>query len=86
MKIISATSKSLIMEPSKKENGWKAFVFDIGIVPLKPTPKKIVITQKIGAYTHTWSMPWRRFLKAGCVDTIVILDKSLMSHTFMRTR
>lgn len=84
MKIISATRESLVLEPSRKENGWRSFIFEIGVVPLKPRPKKIIFTMTIGAYTHMWSMPWHSFLKVGCVDTIVILNKSLMSHTFKR--
>ncbi len=86
MKIVEATKEQFVMEPTRKEFGARSFVFDIGVIPLEPTPKQIKIVRRIGDYTHTWSMSWRKFLNVGCVDTIVILEKSLMTHSVVKTK
>lgn len=64
------------MKPSKKDENYRAFVFDIGVIPLKPTPQKIIIQKKVGAYLLSWSMSWRKFLRQTCIDTVVVVNKS----------
>lgn len=76
MNVISATRTRIILKPTKKDENYRAFVFDIGIIPDKPTPQKIVIQKKVGAYLLSWSMSWRKFLRQTCIDTIVIVNKS----------
>lgn len=85
MKVISATRTKIVLKPSKKDENWRAFIFDIGIIPDKPTPQRIEIQKKVGAYLLTWSMPWRKFVKQTCIGTVVILNKSTLDRKSVRT-
>lgn len=80
MKIISATKQELLLRAERKDVSWKSFVFDIGIIPGNPTPKRIVIQRKAGRYLQTWEMSWHKFLKQICIDTICIIDKSEFTY------
>jgi hypothetical protein len=86
MKILSATRTQLVLKPSRKDENWKAFIFDIGIIPDKPTPQKIVIQKKVGAYMLSWSMPWRKFLRQTAIDTVVILEKSELDYKSVKQK
>ena len=86
MKIISATKNALVLEPSRKEKNYKAFIFDVGIIPDSPKPKVVKVVKKIGPYTHTWSITWRKFLNVGCVGDIVILEMDKMIHSFKKDK
>ncbi|HEU4345381.1 MAG TPA: hypothetical protein VFU31_27835 [Candidatus Binatia bacterium] len=80
MNVISATRTKLVLRPSKKDENWKSFIFDIGIIPDKPTPQRVVIEKKVGAYLLLWSISWQKFLKQTCIDTIVILEKDTLTY------
>lgn len=82
MKVISATRTKLVLKPSKKDENWRSFIFDVGIVPDKPTPARIEIQKKIGKYQHTWSMSWKKFLRQTCVGDIVIIEKKEFVHNY----
>jgi len=89
MKIIEATKERLILQPSRKGDETfgirPAFIFDLGLVPDKPAPKRLVIQRKSGSRMLLWSMTWRRFLRQNAIGSVVILDKSKMSYTSQRT-
>jgi len=77
MKIIQASKEVLILQPTKKnDESSRSFIFDIGVVPEKPTPKKIVIRKSFGKRWKTWSMSWKKFLKQTCIGDIVLINKS----------
>ena len=80
MNVISATRTQIVLKPSKHDENYRAFVFDIGIIPDKPTPQKIVIQKKVGAYLLSWSMSWRKFQRQTCIDTVVIVNKSEFNY------
>lgn len=84
MNIVSATRTKLVLKPSKKDENYRAFIFDVGIIPDKLTPQRIVIEKKVGAYLLSWSIPWRKFLKQTCIDTVVILEKSALTYKSVR--
>jgi hypothetical protein len=86
MKVISATRRQIVLHPSKHDENWRAFIFDIGIILDKPTPKKVVIQKKVGAYLLSWSMSWAKFLKQICIDTVVIIEKSAFKYESRRTK
>lgn len=85
MNIISATKSAIVLRPSKQDENWRAFIFDIGVIPEKPTPKKIVIEKRVGRNTITWSMSWSKFLKQTCIDTVALIDKSAFKRESRRT-
>ena len=80
MKIISTTKAELVLQPSRNDETWRSFVFDVGIVPEKPRPKRVVIRKHVNAYLQSWSMTWRKFLRQGCVGGIAIIHKSEFSY------
>lgn len=84
MKVITATRTKLVLKPSKKDENYRAFIFNIGIIPDKPEPRRIEIQKQVGAYLLTWSMPWEKFLKQTAIDTIVILEKSALNYRSVR--
>jgi hypothetical protein len=84
--IISLNKSALVLHPSKCDENWRAFIFDIGIVPEKPTPKKLIIQKKAGRNTITWSMSWSKFLKQTCIDTVAIIDKSAFKRDSRSTK
>jgi hypothetical protein len=92
MKTVSLTKEKIVLKPSKKDENWRAFVFDIDIIPYeshKPEPKEIVIQKKVGSYLRSWSMPWKIFLKQTCIGTTLILNKSDLqyeSHRIIRSK
>ena len=73
MKFIKCTKKAVELRCDKKESWRESFVFDIKLIPHKPTPARVVITSQRGA--KRWSMSWRKFLKQGTVGDIVIIPK-----------
>jgi hypothetical protein len=84
MKVLSATRTKLVLKPGKGDENFKSFIFDIGIIPDKPTPKRIEIQKNIGAYLHTWSMPWKKFLRQTCIGDVVLIEKSDFVHNYRR--
>lgn len=81
MKILSINSKELVLKPTKRDENYKSFIFDIGIVPLKPTPKRIVFKRKQGKHILTWEMSWNRFEKQTCIGDVAIIAKSACKYT-----
>jgi hypothetical protein len=81
MKIVSITRDALILKPTQRnDESGRAFIFDIGIVPDKPTPKRIIIQKSRGRYLYSWSMTWRKFLRQTCIGHIALIDKSEFSY------
>lgn len=84
MKLISATKRSFVFSPSRyrrdNDENNKSFIFDVEIVPLKPTPHKIEFVKKHGKYTHVFSMTWRKFLRQPTVGNVVIIEKYLCEY------
>jgi hypothetical protein len=80
MQIVTATKSKLVLKPSKKDENWKSFIFDIGIIPQEPEPKKLIIQKKVGSYLCSWSISWEKFLEEMCIDTIVILEKAKLNY------
>jgi hypothetical protein len=82
VKIIESSRDKLVLKASPKdetfgENG--AFVFDIGIIPDKPTPKILVIQKRSGK--QSWTITWKNFLRQKCVGDVVILRKSELTYS-----
>ena len=77
MKIIEATKDKLILQPTRRDENFRSFVFDIGIVPELPEPKVIIIRKSFGRKKwKTWPMTWKKFLKQTCIDTVCLIDKT----------
>lgn len=76
MNIITATRTKIVLQPTRKDESWTSFVFDVGIIPDKPTPKKIVIQKHVNGWLCSWSMTWRKFLRQTCVGNVIILHKT----------
>lgn len=86
MKILSADKNTLVLQPSKTNESYKSFMFDIDIVPDKTIPKKIIIQKKVGRYLRTWSMSWRKFGKQTCIGNVALIDKSEFTYKSERVK
>lgn len=81
MRIISVDKAALVLSPNKPvDESQRGFLFDIGIVPDRPKPARLVIQRKQGAYLLQWSMSWSKFMRESCIDTIALIDKSHFSY------
>lgn len=77
MKLLHANKNEIALKiTSHRDINQKSIIFDIGLIPNKPKPKRLVIQRKVNRFTLIYSMPWRKFLKQTCIGHVCLIDKS----------
>lgn len=65
-----------------EQYGW-SFIFDIGLIPQQPKPKRLVFQYGGGKRIRQWSMSWRKFMKQTCIGTVVRIERTEFKYSII---